>query len=374
MKQISQQKVLISGAGIAGISTAWWMNKTGYKVTVVEMAPLFRTGGAAVDIRGAAIDVVKRMDIYEQLKAACLSVDQIELRNTDDIIESLIVLNEASGQPQEDHIEIERDKFFDIVYAAMQGEVEFIFNNKIIGLSENEEGITATFEHGPESEYDLVLGCDGMHSGIRKIWFGPESDYACFLEAYFSITIVNKLLIQQKTMRTYSMPGKAVMLNAYNHKTDIIFCFVSEKEISYEYKNVRQQQAIIAGHFASAGRRIAALLEEVKQPENFYFDKFCQIKMPFWSKGRVVLVGDAAYCASPAAGMGGSLAVMGAAALADALQKHKGAPEPAFRDYDKNLRPFIEEVHANAFQNLRENFLPRTEEAINRRNREMTSF
>lgn len=90
--------------------------------------------------------------------------------------------------------------------------------------------------------------------------------------------------------------------------------------------------------------------------------------MPLWTKGRVALVGDAGYCASPAAGMGASLSMEGAAALADALQKHNGNFELAFDDYNKKLRPFIEEVQATAELNVRESFIPKTEEAIRKRN------
>jgi 2-polyprenyl-6-methoxyphenol hydroxylase-like FAD-dependent oxidoreductase len=96
--------------------------------------------------------------------------------------------------------------------------------------------------------------------------------------------------------------------------------------------------------------------------------------MSSWTKGRVALVGDAGYCASPAAGMGASLAVNGAMVLAGALQKHNGNFELAFRDYNKNLRPFIEEVQATAELNLKENFIIRTEEAIRKRNTQATPF
>ncbi|MEB0249590.1 FAD-dependent monooxygenase, partial [Mucilaginibacter sp. 5B2] len=113
----------------------------------------------------------------------------------------------------------------------------------------------------------------------------------------------------------------------------------------------------------------AELLTEIQNSPDFYFDKFCQIKMPTWTKGRVALVGDAGYCASPAAGKGASLSVIGAEALADALQKHNGNYELAFADYNKELRPFIEEVQATAEFNVRENFIPRTEEAIQKRNK-----
>jgi len=153
------------------------------------------------------------------------------------------------------------------------------------------------------------------------------------------------------------------MLNAYNNKTDIILIFVSEKEIPYDYRDEAQQRKIILEQFAGQSWRVAELLEEVKDSKTFYFDKLCQIRMPSWTKGRVALVGDAAYCASPAAGMGGSLAMDGAAALTDALQKHNGNYELAFQDYNKKLRPFIEGVQADAISFALE-MVPRTEEAV----------
>jgi 2-polyprenyl-6-methoxyphenol hydroxylase-like FAD-dependent oxidoreductase len=120
--------------------------------------------------------------------------------------------------------------------------------------------------------------------------------------------------------------------------------------------------------FAGLGWRTAELLEEVEASKSFYFDKLCQVRMPSWSKGRVALVGDAAYCASPAAGKGGSLAIDGATALADAFQKHPGDFERAFKEYDESFRPFIEEVQADAVRFGLEGLCPRTEEAIRKRN------
>ncbi len=374
MELSNNKNILISGASIAGLSTAYWMNKIGYKVTVVELANQPRVAGAAIDIRGATIDVVKRMGIFEQLKAHRLSVDLIEFKNADDITEGSILLNSEGAELPDDEIEIERDKFIGILFNELKNDVEFIFNNSITALNETENDIQVTFKDGQQRAFHLVLGCDGIHSGVRKIWFGHEAEYSHFLEAYSCITIVNKLLIKQKTMQMYNVPGKAFMLNAYNNKTDIIFCFASEKEIPYDYRDINQQRKIIAEQFAGQAWRIEELLQEVQNSENFYFDKFCQIKMPSWAKGRVALVGDAGYCASPAAGMGASLSISGAAALADALVQHNGNFELAFLDYNKNLRPFIEEVQATAQLNLTESFIPRTEEAIRKRNAQTTHF
>ncbi|GLU52213.1 FAD-dependent monooxygenase [Dyadobacter frigoris] len=370
----ARRTVLVSGASMAGLSTAWWMNKIGYKVTVVEIANEPRTAGGAVDIKGTAADAAKRMGIFEQIKSHRLHVEMIEFKNAEDITEgSISLINEGAELPDDD-IEIERDKFVNILFYKLKNDIEFIFNNSITALNETKDDIQVTFKNGSEHAFDLVFGCDGIHSGVRKIWFGDESEYSHFLEAYSSITILNKLLIKQKTMQMYNVPDKAIMLNAYNNKTDIIFCFNSEKEIPYDYRDEEQQRKIILEQFAGQSWRTEELLAEIRNSENFYFDKFCQIKMPSWTKGRVALVGDAGYCASPAAGIGASLSIIGAAALADALEKHDRNFELAFQDYNKNLRPFIEEVQATAELNVKESFIPRTEEAIRKRNTDTVAF
>ncbi len=368
MESLKDKKVLVSGASMAGLSTACWMNKLGYNLTVVETASEPRTGGGAVDIKGAAADAAKRMGIFEQLKSNSLNVEMIEFKNDEDGTEGSISLNSEGTELPDDEIEIERDKFVRILMDTLKEDVEFIFNNSITALNETTDAITVTFKDGKQSNFEMVFGCDGIHSGVRKIWFGAESEYTHFMKAYFSITIVDRLLIKQKTMQMYGVPDKSIMLNAYNNKTDIIFCFNSEENIPYDYRDEEQQRKIILQQFEGLSWRTKELLEEVRHSKNFYFDKFCQIKMPSWTKGRVALVGDAGYCASPAAGMGASLSIIGAVTLADALQKHNGNFELAFVDYNKNLRPFIEEVQATAEFNVRENFIPRTEEAIRKRN------
>jgi 2-polyprenyl-6-methoxyphenol hydroxylase-like FAD-dependent oxidoreductase len=303
-----------------------------------------------------------------------LHVEKIEFKNADDVTEGSILLTSEGEELPDDEIEIERDKFISIIVDDLKDDVDFMFNNSITALTETNDAIQVTFKNGLERLFDLVVGCDGIHSVVRRIWFGPETEYAHFLDAYFSITIVNKLLIKQKTMQMYNVPGKAITLNAYNNKTDVIFCFVSEKEIPYDYRNVEQQREIILENFAGQSWRTEELMDEVLQSTNFYFDKFCQIKMPSWTKGRVVLVGDAGYCASPAAGMGASLSINGAAALADALEKYNGDTDLAFEEYNKNLRPFIDDVQATAELNVRQNFIPRTEDAIRQRNAQTVAF
>jgi len=363
------KKVLVSGSSFAGLTTAYWLNKMGYKVTVVEIGKHLKMGGTPVDIQGRTVDIVKRMGLFEQIKANRIGPEKWEFKNADDVSEHTVLLEKL----RDNEFEIERDSLLNMLFNLIKNDVEFIFNNRIVALNETKDNIKATFKDGSQQVYDLVFGCDGIHSSVRKIWFGNETEYAHFLGQYFSIAITNQLLVEEGSYQMFAEPNKGVALYAYNHKTDIIFTFRPEAEIPYDFRDQEQHKRIILEQFEGVGWRTKDLLKELIGAKSFYFDKFCQIKMPSWTKGRVALVGDAGYCASPAAGMGGSLAIIGATALADALEKHNGNFELAFEEYNKDLRPFIEEVQTAAVEML-DKLLPRTEEEIRRRNQNGFEF
>lgn len=368
MKSLKEKRVLVSGASFAGLSTAYWMNKLGYNVTVVEIAKGLKKGGSPVNIEEDTVGIVRRMGLYDQIKSNSIITEVMEFKNSDDVTERSMSLQNSSDQLAKEEYQIERDLLLHIMFEAVKDDVGFIFDDSIVSLKEEDNGVTVAFKGGQNQSFDLVFGCDGIHSAVRKYYFGDEGEFSHFLQAYFSITIVNKLLIRENTLQMYNEPGKAIMLNAYNNKTDIVLCFFSEKEIPYDYRDEAQQRKMILDQFSGPGWRTPELLDEVKGSKTFYFDKLCQIKMPSWTKGRVALVGDAGYCASPAAGKGGSLAIDGAAALADAFQKCHGNFELAFREYNLRFRPYIEEVQANAAKFGLEMLVPRTEEAIRERN------
>ncbi len=357
------KKVLISGASFAGLTTAYWLNKMGYKVTLIEMSSHLKMGGSPVDIKDSTVDIVKRMGLFEQIKVKRLELGKLEFKNSDDVTGHTVLLKQPDEPLPDDEFEIERDVLLNMLFDLIKNDVDFVFNNSITALHEKEDLVEAIFKDGSKNQFELVFGCDGIHSAVRRIWFGNETEYSHFLGQYFSIAIVNKSLITESTLQLYAEPNKGIMLNAYNNKTDIVFTFRPEKEIPYDYCNQEQIKNIILEQFEGMSWRAFELQKELLNSKSLYFDKFCQIKMPSWTKGRVCLVGDSGYCASPAAGMGGSLAIIGATALADSLKKHNGNFELAFSDYNKQLRPFIEEVQAGAVEML-DRLLPRTDEEI----------
>jgi 2-polyprenyl-6-methoxyphenol hydroxylase-like FAD-dependent oxidoreductase len=358
--------VLISGASFAGLAAAWWMHKLGYVVTVVEIAKGLRKGGTPVNIRDGVIDVVQRMNLLERIKSESLPARPMTFVDADGSPLPLD-LSQAEEQPEEEY-EVERDVLLDMLFGEVRDDVEFLFGESITGLKESEEHVAAVFASGTRRSFSFVLGCDGTHSAVRRMCFGGESSFLLFLQCYFSLTIVDKLLIEEDTSQMLNSAGKTIMLNAYNGKTDIAFCFSSDKEIDYDRRNTLDQKRMIRENFEDGAWRTRELLDEMDRCGDFYFDKLCQIRMSSWSKGRVVLVGDAGYCPSPAAGMGGSVAILGAAALADALAKHPTDLQAAFRLYDESFRPTVEAIQTQAVEFGLEMFLPRSEEAIQERN------
>lgn len=149
------------------------------------MAPQPRVNGAAVDFKGDTIDVMKRMGLFDQLKKHRLHVNLVEFENADDRTEGSIPMED--GEPEE--LEIERDAFIGILFRNLKNEVTFLFNDSITALHETEEDIAVKFKNGPQRTFHSVLGCDGVHSGVRRLWFGDEAEFAHFLNAYGSLTI-----------------------------------------------------------------------------------------------------------------------------------------------------------------------------------------
>lgn len=363
------KNVLVSGASFAGLTTAYWMNQMGYKVTVVEIGNYLKMGGTPVDIKDQTVEIVKRMGLFEKIKAHRIGPEKWEFKNSDDVSELVIKLEKLP----DNEFEIERDILLQMLYDLVKNDVDFMFNNSIVDLVEEEEGVEVSFKDGTRNTFGLVFGCDGIHSAVRRIWFGEEEKYAHFLGQYFCISTADRLLVEKGAYHLYAEPNRSLALYAYHHKTDIIFTFRPGKEIDYDYRDREQMKQIVLTQIQGMGWRTSELKDELLNSGSFYFDKFCQIKMPSWTKGRVALIGDAGYCASPAAGMGGSLAIIGATALADAFSKHHGDFVRAFEAYNKNLRPLIDEVQTAAVQML-DKLLPATQEEIDRRNKNGFEF
>lgn len=329
-------KVLISGASIAGPVLAYWLSRNGFDVTVVERAPALRkTGGHAVDLFRPAMEISERMGVLGRIEARATGTTALTVNRPPRTRWTHIDYVKLIAAMSDRHVEIMRDDLSQAYYDAVRDDAEFRFGDQITSITDAGE---VTFENGAPERYDLVIGADGLHSGVRQLTFGNEVRER-FLGGYLAVVSVPKVLAPKGEMSGYLAPRKMAMVYSADHLDDAraVFLFRTDEPLDYHYRDIAAQQRHLRAAFAGLVPEVDHWLREVDHTPAFYFDVITQLEMSTWSRGRVTLVGDAGYCPGPAVGGSTSLAVYGAYVLAHALSAARGDHTAAFAAYERTM-------------------------------------
>ncbi|MEW9555337.1 FAD-dependent monooxygenase [Nonomuraea sp. NPDC050783] len=321
--------VLVCGAGVAGAALAYWLRHHRFTPTVVERAPGVRTGGYATGLRGEALDVLDRMALLDQVRALDLRLGGAAMTDEDALPVAI--------RPTD--VEILRDDLAGLLYQATCGEVEYVFDDSIATLEQTDADVRVTFDRGRPRRFDLVAGADGLHSRTRSLVFGPQERFVRHLGLYTAVFG----LPGRFGGRVHRVPGKAagVLVTRDGSRARAALHFASGP-LAYNRDDHGQHKHIVAERFAGQGRLVRRLLAEMWEAENLFFEANAQVEMDRWYAGRVVLVGDAGYCAAPSSGRGASQALIGAYILAGELAT-AGDQAEAFAAYEREMRGFVAE-------------------------------
>ncbi|WP_320784673.1 FAD-dependent monooxygenase [Streptomyces sp. CRN 30] len=358
--------VLISGGGIAGPALAFWLNRYGYAVTVVERAGSLRGGGYPVDVRGTALDVVERMGILPRLRDAHIDLRRLTFLDADGSEVTTLHPHGVTGGTGRD-LEIRRGDLTDALYTAVRDDVEFLFDDCVATLDQYEHGVDVTFRSGRTRTFDMVVGADGTHSRTREMLFGPEEQFNHHLGHCFALfTMRNTFgLLDEAVM--WNSPGRAAALYAVGGD-DAVHAFLTFARPEPPLDVLGEPEAqrdLLHQVFADAGWKVPDILAALGDADDVFFDTVGQIRVPRWSSGRVALLGDAAYAPSFLTGQGTSLALVGAYMLAGSLAGRDHTE--GFAVYEHTTRAFV-----TANQNLvgqgGDSLFPTTAQTLEQRN------
>lgn len=355
-----QKHVLISGASVAGPALAFWLHRHGFKVTIVERAPTIRPGGYAVDFRGTATQVLDRMGLTAAVKQHETRTAAITMVDAQGRTVAQLPDGFTSGD-----IEILRGDLVKVLYEATRQDTTYLFNDSIRTLSQTPEGVDVTFASGHQGRFDIVVGADGLHSGTRALAFPDQGQARRDMGYYIAIFTVPDYLQLHDQGRYHVQLGKRVgyfgSKNDGQAKASFYFAssYVDEAGGDPIRRDVAAQKRLLRTIFSGMGWEAQRLLAHLDEAPDLYFDSLSQVRMSQWSAGRVVLLGDAAACASPLAGMGTSIAITGAYTLAGELHRAGGDYASAFSRYEATLRPFVDQAQKMAIDSVQW-FVPKT--------------
>ncbi|OBA64157.1 monooxygenase [Mycobacterium sp. 1100029.7] len=360
-------RILVSGAGVAGLCTAINLGADGHDVIVVERADHLRVNGSPIDIRGDSIAVADKMGVLGRIRERQIDMtERVQFVDRDGAVAA--ELPEDIGDSPDD-IEIPREDLTTILYDHLGPSVDLRFREVITDVDAHERGVDVGFASGERDRFDVVVGADGMHSAVRRLVFGPEQQFVQHLGYYVALAALTDYTPSGRINPMYNFPGHLAGIAAYRDKALAVLIFRSPW-IDYDYHDLAAQKQIIADAFAGHREwRVPELVDAAVADPELYFDSVSQIHMPSWHRGRVVLVGDAAHCASPLSGRGTALALTGAWFLAQALRDQPADPRQAFAQYEHDQRPHAVRSQATAAPGG-DRLVPATQEQIDARNRE----
>jgi 2-polyprenyl-6-methoxyphenol hydroxylase-like FAD-dependent oxidoreductase len=339
----SSRHVLIAGMGVAGLTIARLLRQDGWHTTLLERSSSLRMGGQPVDVRGPALDVMAQMGLLEGLQAARTRVRGMSIvdaqgreleRNTEWTL--------GTGQLESPDIEVLRDDIMGLLRQGTEAEGEEIFGDSVQALTQDAEGVHVSFDKAAPRRFDLVIGADGLHSRVRLAAFGPQARYLRHMGQYLSVFTGPNFMALDRWQIWYrsddcnylSFPVRdnAALRSGFWFNCD---------EPNRNMAPIEEQKHMTAERMQGLGGHVPRLIEDMWLAEDFYCSPIAQIHMDRYADGRVVLLGDACYCASPFAGQGTSLALIGAHVLATEMRQSANDLSSAFARYEQRMRPFV---------------------------------
>jgi 2-polyprenyl-6-methoxyphenol hydroxylase-like FAD-dependent oxidoreductase len=352
---MENKKVIISGAGIAGLTLAYWLDQYGFSPVVIEKRPDLSDEGYMIDFLGPGFDVAEKMGLMGPLRLRAYQQNQMVLVDQHGREMAALDFKRIRKYLDNRYINLTRGDLETVLYESICDQVPVLFQTQIQQIVEQPDHVQVTLSNGDVQEAGMLIGADGIHSHIRSLYWGEDGQFEHFLGYYIACAVFENFLQRKDTFYSYLAPKtQAAVYSIHDNQLATLFAVKSELR---DTKSHLAQQEILKEAFGRQGWLVPQLLESTLQSDHLYFDSVSQVEVDPWYKGRVALVGDACQCLTLLAGQGASMAMYGAYILASALRDAQGDYKQAFPTYQEKMRPLIEKEQAKA-RKLTNSFIP----------------
>ena len=358
-----RRRVLVVGLGISGIATAIRLHKLGWEPVLIERAPERRKGGYFIALFGTGKASAERFGVLDTLvdrrspRMATYEIDRANRRHKG------MSFVDAPGAPRP----LLRGDMENSLFSALPEDVELRFSTVPTRLEQDAHGADVTMTHTKSGtttteRFDLVVGADGMRSTVRQLVFGPHEDFFYPLNYMIGACVLRNPVPGYATHEglVLAESGRSAWVFPFaNHNPTVLFSYRVD-DVASQFLGRPTESLRKAYGPEKTGPVLSHLLDEFEAADEYLFDSTNQVRMKSWHKGRVVLVGDSAWCLTLYSGMGASSGMAGGELLGNMLEKYPDDVERALSQWEAKLRPFISNMQLHGLK-ARQLFTPSNE-------------
>ncbi|MFG3437143.1 FAD-dependent monooxygenase [Nonomuraea sp. NPDC047897] len=333
-------RAVIVGAGIAGLAAALRLSQIGWDSLLIERAPQRRSGGYAVTFGGIGHEAAERMGILPELERKAFVTEELVYHKPNGARRFSLTRETIAATAGPRSMTILRGDIETVLYERVRDIAEFRFGTTVTAVDQDAHTVRVTLSDGTVEHADLLIGADGLHSATRALLFGPERDFLLDLEHKVAVYMLDKrpAAIAPGTTGTLSSGGRTAAVISVGDGRNVAFFGYRTRHAAPGEDAATQLRRV----YGDLGWVIPEALDGLERADSVYFDTISQVVAPTWSRGRVVLLGDAAWCVTLFAGYGSALAVGGADRLGTELERHPGNVAAALAAWEAALRPEVD--------------------------------